>query len=60
MHATEQYHPLCIEVKTEKGRQSEHQKNFEKVATREGYFYQVCKSLQEFNQLIDNYLNNTL
>ena len=60
MHPNEKYNGLWIEVKTEKGRQSAHQKHFEKVSTREGYFYQVCKSLQEFNQLIDNYLNNAL
>ena len=53
-----QYHALCIEVKTEKGRQSETQKAFEKKVTEQGYKYAIVKSVFEFNQLLTNYLKN--
>lgn len=51
------YHGLCIEMKTEKGRQQDAQKAFEKAVTETGYLYTVCRSLQNFIELIKWYLN---
>lgn len=46
-------HVLWIEVKTKKGRQSEHQKNFEKIITKWGGFYAVVRSIEELKELMD-------
>lgn len=51
------YHGLCIEYKDEKGRQSEHQVAWQKLVELYGYRYKVVRSLQEFQTLIDEYLN---
>lgn len=50
------YHALCIEMKTAKGRQSPTQKTWQKKAEKQGYKYIVCRSLQEFQEEITNYL----
>lgn len=50
------YHGLCIEMKTEKGKQSDEQKAWEKAVTEEGYLYVVCHSREEFENVIYNYL----
>ena len=49
------YHGLCIEMKTEKGRQSEHQKMFQEEAESNGYKYVVCRSFDEFASEIYRY-----
>lgn len=49
------YHGLCIEMKTEKGRQSEHQKTFQEEAEYNGYKYIVCRSFKEFASEIYRY-----
>ena len=51
------YHGLFIEMKTEIGRQSPAQKNFEKRAIFSGYKYAVCRSVEEFIESINDYLN---
>lgn len=53
------YFALCIEMKRpiKKSKQSVYQKNFELAVTQQGYRYAICRSLEEFKQLIDNYLN---
>jgi len=43
-----------IEVKTEKGKQSPTQKDFQKHIEKEGAKYYVVRSLDEFIDLIDN------
>lgn len=52
-----QYHGLCIEYKDEKGRQSEHQKTWQKLVEAQGYRYEVVRTEDEFKELINEYLN---
>ena len=51
------YHALCIEMKSAKGRQTENQKAWQKEVEKQGYKYAVCRSLDEFTNTINNYLN---
>jgi len=50
------YHGFYIEMKFGKNRQSENQKKFEKNIVKYGYKYSLCYSLDEFMNLINNYL----
>lgn len=54
------HHALFIEMKTEKGRQSEKQREWEKVATRFGYRYEIVRSYEAFVQLIEEYLSTAI
>jgi len=47
---------LFIEMKAEKGRQTPAQKDFEKRVIFGGYDYKICRSFDEFKELIINYL----
>jgi hypothetical protein len=47
---------LYIEMKTEKGRQSEKQKLFERDAVKAGYGYAIPRSEKEFRQVVKMYL----
>lgn len=51
------HHALCIEMKTEKGRQSEKQKWWQGVATKRGYRYEVVRNYESFVSLIEEYLS---
>lgn len=42
-----------IEVKTDKGRQSDKQKDFEKVVSSLGYEYKLVRSLDDFKRIIE-------
>jgi hypothetical protein len=50
------YHGLAIEMKTEKGRQSPEQKQWQKKAEQQGYRYAVCRSLDDFMATVNDYL----
>ena len=50
------YNTLCIEFKTDKGRQSESQKAWQADAERNGNKYIICRSVDEFINEINNYL----
>lgn len=50
------YHGLCIEMKTRTGRQSETQKAWQLAVEEQGYRYIVLRSLDEFMELIKNYI----
>lgn len=50
------YHSLCIEFKTEKGRQTDLQKQWQKVAEENDNKYIICRSLEQFQNEINNYL----
>lgn len=51
------YHALLIEMKTPKGRQSESQKAWQRaVAGNDDYLYVVCRSLEEFMKVVEEYL----
>ena len=50
------YHGLCIEMKTEIGKQSDKQKEWERIVTEQGYDYQIARSLSEFKTCVTNYI----
>ena len=50
------YHALCVEFKTEVGRQSDAQKAWQFKVEQQGYRYVVVRSLEEFKKLIEEYL----
>lgn len=52
-----QYHALCIEMKSGKGRQSPEQKEWQKTVEQNGYKYSVCRNLLDFQRTIVNYLS---
>lgn len=51
------YHGLCIEMKTEKGRQQESQKEFQHRVEAVGYKYAICRSFDNFAEVIREYLS---
>lgn len=50
------FHGLKIEMKTEKGRQSPAQKEWQKKVEAQGYKYIVVRSLEQFITEINSYL----
>ena len=56
MRASFAEHGLFIEIKTEKGRQTDSQKAFEAACAREDYGYVVVRSVSEFMSVVENYL----
>lgn len=52
------FHALCIEFKTDTGRQSEHQKQFQTAVERQGYRYEIVRNFDSFKKLLDEYLFN--
>ena len=50
------YNGLCIEMKIGKGKQTESQKEFQSDVEQTGYKYSVCRTLEEFINLINNYI----
>lgn len=52
------YPYLAIELKTQKGKQSEHQIAYQKAIEANGGKYVVVRSLEEFMSEINEYLNN--
>lgn len=51
-------HPfLCIEFKTDKGRQTESQKAYQRAVESVGAVYAVCRSFDEFKTTIERYIN---
>lgn len=51
-----QYRFLAIELKTKAGRQSEHQKDYEQLITEHGGKYVVVRSVEEFIEVVNDYL----
>lgn len=51
------YHGLCLECKTAVGRQSPQQIEWERKVTEQGYLYRIFRSKEEFQQIIEWYLN---
>jgi hypothetical protein len=43
-----------IEMKSKAGKQSEHQKEIEKILTAMGYKYYICNSFEGFKQMIEH------
>lgn len=52
-------HGLFIEMKTRTGRQQPSQRDFEQSVTAQGYQYSLCRSLDEFMRVVQEYLTNT-
>lgn len=50
------YHGMCIEMKTPKGRQSEAQRRWQQAIEKQGYKYALARSTGQFMQEIDSYL----
>ena len=53
----QEHHALLVEFKTESGRQSEHQKQWQADAEAQGYQYEIIKNLDTFIATIENYLS---
>lgn len=51
-----QYHGLCIEMKTGRGRQQQTQKEWQREVEAQGYKYTVCRSVEEFRDTVSAYL----
>ena len=51
------YHGLCVEVKTPVGRQSDNQKNWQRIIEAQGYRYEIVRSLDDFAELLRWYLD---
>lgn len=52
------HHSLCIEMKTEKGRQSASQREWQGEIEQYGNKYVICRSLDDFIKTIKDYLEN--
>lgn len=50
------YHALCVEFKTDIGRQSDAQRLWQSKVEAQGFRYEVVRSLEEFKKLIKEYL----
>lgn len=50
------YHGLCVEYKSEVGRQSEAQQEWQHKVEGQGYKYVIVRSLEEFVNVITEYL----
>ncbi len=50
------YHALCIEMKTDKGRQRDTQKAWQHDVEAQGYKYIICRSLDDFKKQVIGYL----
>lgn len=50
------YHGLCIEMKDDKGTQKPAQKEWQQIVERQGFRYVICRSLDQFKQIINEYL----
>lgn len=57
MIARGEWHALCIELKAKQGRQSEAQKAMQTRLEGQGYRYIVCRSLLEFCEIVQGYVN---
>ncbi len=52
-----EFHSLCIEIKTERGKQTKLQKEWQAEAEKQGNKYVVCRSVDDFIEEVNNYLN---
>lgn len=56
LYPSKGFHALCIEMKTEKGRQQPSQKLFQRAVEEMGYKYVICRSFEDFLGEIRGYL----
>ena len=50
---------LALEMKTEKGKQTQAQKDFERYFTAAGSIYLVIRNIDDFRRAVNNWLHNT-
>lgn len=53
-----EYPYLAIELKTEDGRQSDHQRAFQADVEKAGGRYVIVRSIEEFTETVNEYINN--
>ena len=53
------YSAMCIEMKTDKGRQTDLQKEFQEAVEQAGNKYVICRSFDEFRKTVEDYLNGS-
>lgn len=58
LYPSKGYPYLCIEMKSEKGKQTQSQKNWQKLIEKTGNKYITCYSFDQFMNEINNYINN--
>ena len=51
-----EWHGLCIEMKVEGNNQSPRQKKWEALVTAQGYRYEVVRTFEQFEKLVNEYL----
>lgn len=56
--SSSKHNSLCIELKIGKGKQSLNQIEWEKSAISHGNAYVICRTIDEFIEIINLYLNN--
>lgn len=56
LYPSGEYHGLCIEFKTDKGRQQPSQKRFQQAVEAQGFKYAIVRSLEEFIELMKRYI----
>lgn len=56
LYQNSEYHGLCIEFKTAKGRQQPSQKLFQQAVEAQGFKYAIVRSVDEFIELVKNYV----
>jgi len=54
--AAHSYHALCIEMKTQKGRQQDTQREWQRAVEAQRYKYIICRSFEQFQKEICSYL----
>ena len=59
LYPNSEYHGLCIEFKTEKGRQQPSQKCFQQAVEAQGYQYAIVRSVEDFIELVKKYVFQT-
>lgn len=52
-------HGLAIEMKTGRGRQSDSQREWQGEVERQGWRYVVCRSVEEFTEVVGRYLGGS-
>ena len=59
LKSNDKYGALCLEMKTPDGRQSQRQKEWQRDCELFGSGkYVICRSLEDFQAAVDNYVNN--
>ena len=56
--ARDGWHGLFVEMKSDEGRQSAGQREWQRIAAEEGYRYEVCRSFDDFEKIVNEYLKN--